>query len=136
MKWALKISAKLLMARLPVSYGFWKSIGVFQHGRMDSADYPVKIFRLHVERAYPQGLPPQSVILELGPGDSVASAIIGCAHGVKRTYLVDVGSFACKDVAFYRSLAVDMVKKGVNSPDLSGAATRGPRRFLMYTAYR
>jgi SAM-dependent methyltransferase len=123
MKWALKIGAKLLLARLPVSYGFWKSIGVFQHGRMDSADYPVKIFRLHVERAYPQGLPPQSVILELGPGDSIASAIIGCAYGVKRAYLVDVGNFANKDVSFYRLLAADMKKRGLNAPDLSSAAS-------------
>ena len=123
MKWALKIAAKLVMARLPVSYTFWKSIGVFRHGRMDFADYPIKIFKLHVERAYPQGLPPQSVILELGPGDSIASAMIGCAYGVKRVYLVDVGSFASTDVAFYRSLAADMAKRGMNAPDLSGAVS-------------
>lgn len=123
MKWALKICAKLLLARLPVSYGFWKSIGVFQHGQMDSADYPVKIFRLHVERAYPQGLPPQSVILELGPGDSIASAIIGRAYGVKRAYLVDVGSFVNKDVSFYQFLAADMKKRGLNAPDLSSATS-------------
>ena len=79
MKWALKIAAKLLVARLPVPYAFWKSVGVFRHGRMDAADYPLKIFKLHLQRAYPQGLPPRSAILELGPGDSIASAVIACA---------------------------------------------------------
>lgn len=123
MKWAFKIAAKLLLARLPVPYTFWKSLGVFRHGRMDSAEYPMKIFMLHVGRAYPRGLPPQSVILELGPGDSIASAIIGCAYGVKRAYLVDVGNFASKDVSFYRSLADDMRERGVNAPDLSCAAS-------------
>lgn len=123
MKWALKIAAKVLMARLPISYGFWKSMGVFRHGRMDSAGYPMKIFKLHVEHAYPQGLPPQSVILELGPGDSIASAIIGYAYGVKRTFMVDVGSYTSRDVSFYQTLAADIEKRGMNAPDLSGAAS-------------
>lgn len=39
MKWALKSCAKRLIARLPVPYGLWKSLGVFRHGHMDSADY-------------------------------------------------------------------------------------------------
>lgn len=90
MKWAFKILVKLALARLPVPYSFWKSIGLFRHGRMDTADYSVNIFKMHVERAYPQGLPPQSVILELGPGDSIASAMIGYAYGIKVSYLVDV----------------------------------------------
>jgi SAM-dependent methyltransferase len=123
MKWALKIGAKLLLARLPIPYGFWKSIGVFRHGRMDSAEYPIKIFHLHVERAYPQGLPPRSVILELGPGDSIASMIIGYAYGVSHTYMVDVGDFASKNVEFYRFLAADMKKKGMDVPDLSDVAS-------------
>jgi SAM-dependent methyltransferase len=123
MKWALKIVAKLLIARLPVPYAVWKSVGVFRHGRMDSVDYPLKIFDLHLQRAYPQGLPPRSVILELGPGDSIASAMIGCAYGVKCTYLVDVGSFANKNVAFYQSLASNMRRRRINIPDLAGAAS-------------
>ncbi len=123
MKWALKIGTKLLIARLPVPYAFWKSVGVFRHGQMESVDYPVKIFNLHLQRAYPKGLPPRSVILELGPGDSIASALVACAHGVKHTYLVDVGSFASKNVAFYRSLASEMRKRGMNIPDLAGATS-------------
>src|SRR5262249_5398153 len=90
MKWALKILAKLIIARLPIPYAYWKSVGVFRHGPMDSVEYTFKIFNLHLQRAYPRALPPRSVILELGPGDSIASAIIGCAHGVKSTCLVDV----------------------------------------------
>ena len=112
MEWALKIGAKLLIARLPVPYTLWKSLDAFRHGRMDSADYPIKIFKLHMEGAYPKGLPPQSVILELGLGDSIASAIIGCAYDLKRTYLVGVDSFAIKNVSFYRSVAADLVKRG------------------------
>jgi SAM-dependent methyltransferase len=90
---------------------------------MDSADYPLKIFNLHLQRAYPQGLPPRSVILELGPGDSIASAMVGCAYDVKCTYLVDVGSFASKKVAFYQALVSNMRRRGMNMPDLAGATS-------------
>jgi SAM-dependent methyltransferase len=76
-----------------------------------------------LQRAYPRGLSPESVILELGPGDSIASAVIGCAHGVKCTYLVDVGSFASKNLAFYQSLASHMKRQGMNIPDLAGATS-------------
>lgn len=123
MKWALKIAAKLMLARLPVPYAWWRSIGLFRHGRMDSAYYPIKLFKLHVDRAYPQGLPPHSIVLELGPGDSVASAIIGYAYGAKRTYLVDVEDFASKEVAFYQALAADVQRRAMHVPDLSNATS-------------
>lgn len=113
MKWALKIAAKLLVSRLPLPYGFWKTIGLFRHGRMDSADYPIKIFNLYITRACPLGLPNDAVILELGPGDSVASALLGFSKGARQVYLVDVGNFARSDVAFYQALALDMQKKGI-----------------------
>lgn len=66
MKWALKIVAKLLIARLPVPYAFWKSVGMFRHGRMDSVNYPLKIFNLHLQRAYPQGFPRGRLFLNSG----------------------------------------------------------------------
>jgi SAM-dependent methyltransferase len=121
MKWALKICAKLLMARLPVSYRLWKSVGVFRHGCMDGADYSFKVFNLHAERAYPKGFPQEAVVLELGPGDSIASAIIACARGVSRTYMVDVGSFVSRDVAFYQALVASLKQRGLNPPDLTEA---------------
>ena len=123
MKWALKILAKLLLARLPVPYAYWKSVGVFRHGRMDSVDYPLRIFSLHTDRAYPHGLPREATILELGPGDSIASAVIGAAYGAKHIYLVDVGDFANKDASFYKALAVELARKGLPAPDLSNTTS-------------
>lgn len=123
MKWALKIIAKLLLARVPASYGFWKMFGVFRHGSMDSMGYPIKIFNLHVNRAFPSGLPSGSVILELGPGDSIASALLGYASGAQRTYLVDVGNYAKREMKFYRSLAAEMGKGGMSVPNLSEASS-------------
>jgi len=121
MIWALKICAKIVLARLPVSYRLWKAVGIFRHGRMDVAGYSARIFKLHADRAYPNGLPRGAVILELGPGDSIASAVIAKAHGVARSYLVDVGSFAIDDVRIYQALAVSLKQLGLLSPDLSQA---------------
>jgi len=40
-------------------------------------------------------------LLELGPGDSVMTAIWACVAGVERTILVDAGCFATKDANAY-----------------------------------
>lgn len=121
MIWALKIAAKLVLSRLPVRYDYWKRLGLFRHGRMDSTDYAEKIFNLHVGRAYPEGLPAGACILELGPGDSIVSSLVAFAHGAARTVLVDVGPYACRDVSFYRRVSAQMSERNMAIPDLSGA---------------
>lgn len=121
MKWALKIAAKIALSRLPVPYAMWRGVGLFRHGRMDRVDYALKVFRLHTSRAYPEGLPAGATLLELGPGDSVASAIVAAAYGAGRVWLVDAGDFANKEIALYRTLALDLAARGLNPPDLSTA---------------
>jgi SAM-dependent methyltransferase len=88
---------------------------------MDSADYAIKIFNLHMKRAFSPGLPLGSAVLELGPSDSIASALLRFATGSQRTYLVDAGSFAQKDVAFYRFLVDEMAKKAFHVPEIMAA---------------
>jgi SAM-dependent methyltransferase len=123
MKWAAKIIAKVILARLPVPYALWRSLGAFRHGRMASDEYPLKIFRLHINRAYPDGMPAGLTVLEIGPGDSIASAIIGAGYGVKQTYLVDVGDFASKDLSFYKVLAGNLRAQGLNAPEIANATS-------------
>jgi hypothetical protein len=122
-KWALKIVAKIVLSRLPIPYAWWQTIGMFRHGRMDHAEYALKIFHLHSTRAYPHGLPPGAVVLELGPGDSIASAIIAAAHGTSQVWLVDAGAFARRDVHFYKKLSLDLLRHGLPVPDLSSATS-------------
>lgn len=123
MKWAYKIAAKLILSKLPISYEIWKSIGLFRHGSMDTYSYPIKIFKMHVDRAFPQGIKPQSVMLELGPGDSIASAIIAYAYNVKLIYLVDAGHFITDKITFYQGLATELSHLGLDAPDLSSVKT-------------
>ena len=66
MIWFLKILLKIIFSRLPIPYSFWKLIGFFKHGKMDTCEYAIKIFNLHFTRAFPEKLPSNFNILELG----------------------------------------------------------------------
>ena len=121
MKWFLKIILKVFISRLPIPYSFWKIIGFFKHGKMDSCEYAIKIFDLHFHRAFPNKVPTNLKILELGPGDSIASAVIGFAYGARCTYLVDVDNYVTKDLNFYKRLISVLNAKGLNTPNISKA---------------
>lgn len=95
------MGAKLMLSSLPVSYDFWSRINLFRHGQMDSPDYALSCFRMHWQ-AVADREPVPETILELGPGDSLATALIARAHGVSTTYLVDAGPFASRSVAVYQ----------------------------------
>jgi SAM-dependent methyltransferase len=119
MIWMLKIIVKLIISRFPLPYRFWRFIGIFRHGQADLLSYSIRIYNLHIERAFPNGLPAHSVVLELGPGDSIISALLAYASGAKQIYLVDAGDFSRKDIVFYREAAKEMSIKGLKVPDLA-----------------
>ena len=121
MKWSLKIILKILISFLPVPYTFWKSLGIFRHGKMDSCEYAIKIFELHFYRAFPEKPPAKFTMLELGPGDSIASAIIGFAYGSSRSYLVDIDNYVTNDLNFYKRLALILKRKGLKTPNIANS---------------
>ena len=84
MFWRLKILVKTILSKLPLAYGFWCEIGLFRLGSMEQGEYALKIFNLHAERAYSDGVPEGENCLELGPGDSIASALVANAFGVNQ----------------------------------------------------
>jgi len=101
--WWIKVAGKLVLSRLPVPYRAWRSLGIFRHGAMLSPDYARAVFQKHFERARPF-LPESFRVLELGPGDSLATAILAAAEGSAETYLVDAGPFADHRIDAYRPL--------------------------------
>jgi len=101
MLWRLKVLAKILLSRVPLGYTVFRRIGIFRHGAMDSAGYALKVFQTHFGRARERGLTAPFVALEIGPGDSVASAILARSVGASATWLVDVGNFATDDMRLY-----------------------------------
>lgn len=121
MKWFLKIILKIVVSRLPIPYSFWNLIGLFKHGKMDSCEYAIKIFELHFHRAFQENNLANLKILELGPGDSIASAIIGFSYGAENTFLIDVENYVNKDLNFYKKLISVLKARGLKTPDISKA---------------
>lgn len=100
--WWVKIAAKLILARLPVSNDRWARMAVFRHGRMSDPRYAERVYRHHIDRC---GGARERVVLELGPGDSLFTAVFAAADGATRTLLVDVAQFARADFVTYVELA-------------------------------
>lgn len=116
--WWTKIGAKLLLSRLPFGYSIWQRFGLFRHGSMDTSVYALDVFDVHMQKTGLTGQLQGKTILELGPGDSIATAIIAAAHGAK-AILVDAGSFVRTDIDPYINLAKLLDNNNLHSPDLS-----------------
>lgn len=86
---------------------------------MDTSRYAISVFNSHVVRAGLTGKLSGRTILELGPGDSIATAIIATAQGA-RAVLVDSGMFVRTDIAPYLELQRVLSDKGCFTPDFTG----------------
>jgi SAM-dependent methyltransferase len=119
--WWVKLPAKVVLARVPVSYRRRRAMTVFRHGKMDETSYARRVFERHVGRCGP--LPADWVGCELGPGDSVLGGLLAAAGGAARTYLCDVGAFASTDIDLYRRVATDLRAEGLPAPSLASCTT-------------
>lgn len=117
--WWAKVAAKLVLSRLPFSYGFWRRAGLFVHGGMDRPAYAYDVFRAHFDRCRAVLDEAEFVCLEVGPGDTLFSALIARAHGAGRTLLVDAGRFARDDLAPYRAMSDYLVARGHRAVDVA-----------------
>jgi SAM-dependent methyltransferase len=120
--WYARILSKMILARLPLSYGLWKKIGLYSHGEMQDTAYALAVFDQHFGAS---GLGRRANLagLEMGCGDSVGSAIIANAKGFSRFHLVDVGAFASTDVTAYRDLMRACAGEGPVAPGLDRATS-------------
>ena len=123
MNWRLKIAAKLVLSRIPGGGFLWRKLMIFRLGEMETTAYALKIFRLHEKECWREGLPPDFTALELGCGDSVASALIAAGRGARKTWLVDTGPYASRDIALYKNMAQELKAEGVPAPDISQAGS-------------
>ncbi|MCH7928982.1 MAG: methyltransferase domain-containing protein [Proteobacteria bacterium] len=114
--WRLKILAKIILSRLPFGYAFWKRLTLFEHGRMDDPAYAMNVFKRHFSRCEKSLRSDGFVGLELGPGDSLSSALIFRAFGASKVFLVDTGDFAGRDMESYCELAQHLRRVGYPAP--------------------
>ena len=121
--WWGKIALKLILSRIPISYSHYSKVGLFRHGKMDDPRYALDIFDRHFRRADFPNKDGGFVALELGPGDSVVSAIMAQAYGAERCYMVDAGRYAVDEVETYRQIAERLRSEGVQVAAIDDCTT-------------
>ncbi|MES2300372.1 MAG: class I SAM-dependent methyltransferase [Pseudomonadota bacterium] len=125
--WWMIVGAKIVLARLPLSYAVWKKLGLFVHGDMNRPERASATFLMHAALAgvlHPvdgkarltQQAGNAFTVLELGPGDSVFTALVAAALGASESWLVDAGAFATNDPAAYASMLDYLREQGMPMP--------------------
>lgn len=116
--WYAKMAAKITLARLPLGYRFWRKINLFAHGSMHKPEYAHGVFRQHFDRSEFTRKNGGFTALEIGPGDSLLSAVVANAYGASTCYLIDSGPFATEDMAPYRAIGDYLRSLNLSPPDL------------------
>lgn len=87
---------------------------------MADVGYALGVFQDHLSKAG-LGTLRGKVCLELGPGDSITSALLAKGAGATKSFLVDVGAYAREEVGVYRSQVPVLVAAGLPCPSLDDA---------------
>lgn len=123
--WWLRIAIKLVLARVPIPYRWWRRLGVFRHGDpVRDVERPATGFAHHygIYRAHSDA--PLRGFVEIGPGDSLGLALFAKAAGAERIWLVDAGDFALDDPAHYRAVLARLEAMGLSAPRVAAPETK------------
>jgi SAM-dependent methyltransferase len=116
--WYLKIPAKIALSRLPVSRHVWRRLGIFRHGTMDDPASALGVYSRHFRWFDPDRSREGYTVLEIGPGDSIASGLLTALHGGARTFLVDKADDVSRDMAVYRNMLAVFRERGFDTRHL------------------
>jgi SAM-dependent methyltransferase len=83
---------------------------------MEEPSYAYGVFTRHFSKVQFPRRSTGWIGLELGPGDSLFSALIARSFLASACYLTDAGDFAEKDLQKYRDMAVFLQQKGLPAP--------------------
>jgi SAM-dependent methyltransferase len=86
--WYVKIPAKVVLSRLPVSGKAWQKLHLFRAGGMDSDQYARSIFDKHFGATGFSDLNNKTV-LEIGPGNGLLTGKYANELGAAKTWLID-----------------------------------------------
>ena len=101
--------------------------------RLQDPDYAFRVFDHHYKLS---GIGGRFTGLEMGPGDSLFSALMAKTFGATHCYLVDSGDFASSEVERYRAMASYLRAKGLSPPDLANARSRDDVLSACGSTYR
>lgn len=113
----------MILSRIPLRYRIWSKIGFFKHGHMKQPEYAYEVFKHHYDSVTSHVNLNNFTVLELGPGDSLFTAIVAYAFGARQCYLVDTSYFANSDLQIYQQMAEFISEKGMSAPDIKDADT-------------
>ena len=119
--WYVRMATKVVLSRVPVPYQAWRALRLFAHGEMAQSAYAYRVFRQHFDASNFPRKAGGFVALEIGPGDGLLSAVIAAACGAAKSYLVDMGAYATRDIRPYQEIAQLLSSEGLAAPDLGGA---------------
>lgn len=119
--WPVKIAAKIMISRIPGAQDIGRRLGIFELGEMEDPGYAYQVFRRHFDRTDLSRRPNGFVVLEIGPGDTLLTAVIAPAFGARSTILVDARPFARKQLAPYRAMAAFLREEGREPPAVENA---------------
>jgi len=122
--WLLKIFLKIILSRLPIEQRIFRKIGIFRNGGMNQVDYSKRIFFGHLGDLKSYGDFHEPTILEIGPGDGIATAIYSRVYNSPKVYLIDVEEFADTDISKYKEIICSLKdEKNFQNIDLSSLNT-------------
>ncbi len=122
--WILKIFLKIILSRLPIEQKFFRKIGIFRNGGMNQVDYSKRIFFGHLRDLKSFKDFNEPTILEIGPGDGIATAIYSRVYNSPKVYLIDVEKFADTNVSKYKDIIFSLKdEKNFQNIDLSSLNT-------------
>ena len=93
--WWFRLGIKISLLSLKLPYSFFFKLGIFRHGAMHSEEYVERLWKLHfIDTNKVYGISNIGSFLELGPGDSLSSALKAMSVGFYHSILVDRDAFA------------------------------------------
>lgn len=90
---------------------------------MQDFSYARGVFSSHLTKAGLCGKEKHKVVMELGPGESLFSALLSKAYGFERSILVDVGDFSLPDLDAYKWYAQRLSDEGMPCLSISECNT-------------
>ena len=114
--WRLKMAIRLIMSLMPLPRFLLGFLPVHEEINLDRLMVLFETKLLLYQKI--AGRRPRTY-LELGPGDSIARALVAASHGINRTWLIDAGNFARRDLGYYHEIAASLTTRGLIVPDLS-----------------
>lgn len=116
--WFLKIPAKIVLSRLPMHYDAWRGLNMFRAGGMDDPETAFSVYQMHCKAA---GFADRRgyTVLELGPGDSMLTALFACSAGAARSILVDQSELATGKLELFGDAEAMLARKSLPVPGVA-----------------